>query len=109
MPDSRLGKRQMNKHNMEDTINELYNELDAARNTKNDAELERILDYFFQNGTLILKVQYYSKALAETDMAEVLYQIVKTTSQWHWQNKSRNMLWRSPGGMAFTTLGCQMY
>eukprot|EP00957_Ditylum_brightwellii_P194129 14783863-Ditylum_brightwellii.AAC.2 len=77
IPGLRSGKRHMNKDKMEDAINELYDELDAAKNNKGNTEIERILAHNFQKGTFILKVQYYSKTLAEMDVAEVSYRILK--------------------------------
>eukprot|EP00957_Ditylum_brightwellii_P167575 12757077-Ditylum_brightwellii.AAC.1 len=52
-------------------INEIYDELDAAHSEKDNAEFERILDYRFQKGTLILKFRYYSETLAEGSVEDI--------------------------------------
>eukprot|EP00957_Ditylum_brightwellii_P040674 3078371-Ditylum_brightwellii.AAC.1 len=58
-------------------IDEIYDELDAAYSEKDNAEFERILDYIFQKGTLILKIKYYSETLAEDSVEEISYSILK--------------------------------
>eukprot|EP00957_Ditylum_brightwellii_P168717 12841856-Ditylum_brightwellii.AAC.1 len=51
--------------------------MDTAQSEKDDAEFEKILDHRFQKGALILKVQYYITVLAEDNIEEVPFTIIK--------------------------------